>query len=72
MRTHRQIVAGAGKDGEIAEKIGVKPHQPRDWRIRDSIPPEHWRSFVANEWTTLEELAAAAELKPGRSIGAAA
>ena len=64
MRTHLQILSDAGTDGEIAARLGLKAHQPRDWRIRKSIPADQWIAFSTNGLATLEELAeAAAERK---------
>lgn len=72
MRTHGQIVREAGTDSEIADKLGAKQHQVRDWRLRDFIPAERWSGFAANGWATLEELADAAEAKRLPQAGAAA
>jgi len=63
-RSHRQIVE-AITDAVIAEKLGLKAHQPRDWRLRDSIPPEYWGSFETLGWSSLSELAQAVEDKKG-------
>ena len=61
-RSHRQIILDAAKDTTevaLAERIGdVKPHNVRDWRLRDSIPSERWLRLVELEITTYEELAA--------------
>ena len=63
MRSHTQIVTDAGADAAIAELIGANVHQVRDWRLRDSIPAEWWARLTEREFTSLEELAAAAERK---------
>ena len=60
MRSHDQIVVDAGKDADIAAKLCVNTHQVRDWRLRKSIPPEHWMAFETNGFATLVELAEAA------------
>lgn len=64
MRSHKQIVVDAGSDEELAAVLGVKVHQPRDWRLRDSIPPEQWLDFANHGFATLEELAAAKKRGP--------
>jgi hypothetical protein len=61
VRTFRQIVKDAGTDPDVAQKLGAKVHQPRDWRVRDSIPPEFWARCDALGIASLAELAAAAE-----------
>ena len=42
----------------MAEALGVKPFNVRDWRLRNSIPAERWQAMVSLGWTSLEELAA--------------
>lgn len=64
MLTHTQIIENAGgTDRERAERLGIKEHQARDWRLRGSIPAEQWLTVVAANLATLEELAAAAAVK---------
>jgi hypothetical protein len=60
MRTFEQIVTDAGKDEEIALALGVKKHNVRDWRLRKSIPAEHFNDFVDRNWATHRELGDAA------------
>jgi hypothetical protein len=60
MATHAEIVRRSGADAELSGALGVRPHQVRDWRLRNSIPPEHWQAFSERGYATLEELAAAA------------
>lgn len=60
-RSFKQIVEDVGDD-VLAERLSLKPHQPRDWRLRHSIPPMHWRALVEQGFATLEELAMAAEM----------
>lgn len=68
-RPHEQIIAEAAGGasvpvlGAFAARIGAKPHQPRDWYGRKSIPPEWWGVLVDGGWTTLDELQRAAEAK---------
>ena len=68
-RSHEQIIKdAAGGDtatefAALAAKIGAKPHQPRDWAARDSVPPEWWGVLVEAALTTLEEMQRAAEAK---------
>ncbi len=59
MRSFKEIVEQAGDD-VLADRLGVKRHQPRDWRIRDSIPAEYWEAVARHRFATLSELAAAA------------
>lgn len=75
MRTHEAIIAAAGaaligadrksnaKDLAVAHELGVANHMPRDWRIRNSIPPAYWSAIVAKGWATTEELIEAVERK---------
>lgn len=56
MRSHEAIVTEAGPDATLAALFQIKPHQVRDWRLRDSIPPEWWPSFVAANFATLDQL----------------
>lgn len=60
-RTFKQIVIDAGSDAEVAVLVGARQHQPRDWRLRNSIPAEFWRAFSDKGLATLDELAGAAE-----------
>ena len=57
MRTHSDIVAAADCD-KIAELRGASIHTVRSWGQRNSIPAEHWPTFIALGSATLEELAA--------------
>ncbi|MEM6413178.1 MAG: hypothetical protein AAF720_00790 [Pseudomonadota bacterium] len=34
-------------DAALADGIGARPHQPRDWRIRNNIPSEWWLPIEA-------------------------
>ena len=65
MRDFTTIITDAGSDATIAQALGIKPHQPRDWRLRNSVPAQHWQEFARREWATLEELAAAAATGAG-------
>lgn len=61
------ILALGEKD--LAGAIGAKPHQPRDWRIRNSIPPEWWgrvcayAASIGQSEITVELFAHLAEVK---------
>ena len=73
MRSHTEIVEQAGADAALAVQLNVKVHQPRDWRLRNSIPPEFWLTFKEAGFATLDEQAAAAKAKkqalyPGERI----
>lgn len=60
MVTHAEIVSRSGSEAELALALNVKKHQVRDWRLRNSIPPERWQAFAEAGYATLEELAGAA------------
>ena len=64
MRTHSQIVKDAGTDA-LPERasIAVSIHTVRSWRARDSIPGPYWQSLVDAGLATLDELAAAADVR---------
>ena len=62
-RTHGQIVKDAGRDPEVADAIGAKSHQVRDWRLRNSIPKEWWNLFAEHGYATLKELADSADIR---------
>jgi hypothetical protein len=57
MRTHADIVAAADCD-KIAGLRGASIHTVRSWGQRNSIPAEHWPTFIAEGAATLEELVA--------------
>jgi hypothetical protein len=57
---HAKIIKRNGSDFEVAEKIGAKAYQVRDWRLRNSIPAEQWKPFADHEMASLDELAEAA------------
>lgn len=59
MRTHEQILLDAG-DAALTGLPGIKPHQPRDWKIRKRIPADQWVAFESAGLATLKELAEAA------------
>lgn len=63
MRTHAEIVAGAGRPEDVALRRGVSVHTVRSWMQRDSIPAEHWAGFAGEGLASLEELALAAASK---------
>ena len=51
-------------DKEVADRLNVAIHIPRDWRIRNSISPKYWDALDREGITTLRKLAAhAAETK---------
>lgn len=62
--THAQIVARKA-DPIVAEAVGAKLHQVRDWRLRNSIPSDHWKAFADAGLATLDELAEAAASRRG-------
>lgn len=57
MRTHAQIVAAADC-AKIADLRGVSIHTVRSWGQRNSIPAEHWPTFVEIGAADLQTLAA--------------
>lgn len=65
MRTHTDIVKAAGQPEAVGTALGVSRHTVRSWIQRDSIPADHWITFAAQGWASLDELAkAAARKKP--------
>lgn len=52
-------------DKEVAKRLGVAIHVPRDWRIRNSIAPKWWDALDREGITTLRKLAAHAADKSG-------
>lgn len=80
MATHfssfSEVIVALGERA-LAEGLDLKPHQPRDWRIRNSIPPEWWGrtvEFAAANGVpdvTLECLAKLAEKKIAPATAAA-
>lgn len=43
----RDVIALLGhKSGDIADALGVKSDVVRKWKMRDSIPPEHWPEVI--------------------------
>lgn len=65
MTTHADIVRSAAKAEAVASACGVSVHTVRSWITRDSIPAEHWATFAAADWATLDVLADAAARKRG-------
>lgn len=69
-RTHAQIIEDAGGVTPVRQTLADEgfdmpdatvrswPKRPEGW---GSIPPEYWPVFVKLGWSTLEELASAAE-----------
>jgi hypothetical protein len=60
MSSFKHIVERAERDHDLVSLLGVQKHQVRDWKLRDSIPPERWQAFATHGLATLEELARAA------------
>ena len=67
MRTHEQIIAGAGGYQKLAARINADdkalPDRVRFWSRRKSIPADQWLDVVASGVSSLEELAEAAKAK---------
>lgn len=63
MRTHADIIAGAGGAHALSERLGMsdKFETVKSWYVRDNIPGEYWRMVADAEICTLDELATAAE-----------
>lgn len=59
MRTHSDIVKGAGLAAEVALACGVSIYAVRAWIQRNSIPAHHWITFINRGFATLEELSVA-------------
>lgn len=63
MRSHSQIIEAAGGVAGLARAIGAPYNRVRQWPGSDSIPAPYWSAVVAAGFSTLDELAAAAERK---------
>jgi hypothetical protein len=55
MRSHSSIIRDAGRS-KVAAALPAPIHTVNSWVQRDSIPVQHWQSFVQNNWSTLAEL----------------
>ena len=62
MRTHSDIVRGAGTAADVAERFNTTVNTVRSWIQRNRIPSDHWATFVSLGQTTFEELAAARKI----------
>lgn len=64
MRTHAEIIKDAGTDA-LVERAGlpVSVHTVRSWRQRGGIPGEYWKAISDAGLATLNELAAAADVR---------
>lgn len=60
MKTHAQIIRGAGKVDDVALLCGVTIFAVKSWVQRDSIPGDKWATLAKAGYATLEELAEAA------------
>lgn len=74
MRSHRQIVQNHGAAALVRDlgAMGVKvsASTPQRWSERNSIPGEYWNALVDLKAATLEELASAADARPGQDEAA--
>lgn len=65
--THSEMLNAWQDDRTLAEDMGVAYHRARDWRRRNSIPPQYWPKFVCLcesrgiEGVSLETLVAATQ-----------
>jgi hypothetical protein len=46
MKSFRDIISLFGSPDKLAKEIGVGIHGARNWRVRDSIPPEYWLDII--------------------------
>lgn len=70
MRTHRDIIEGAGGPSAIAKATGAEPGTAKQWKRLDSIPAAYWAAIDASGIATLRELAEAAANRRGGPITA--
>lgn len=67
MPSHADIITRNAPDARTADLLGVKLHQVRDWRLRNSIPAEHWKALSEAGLATLAELAEGAAARSTRA-----
>ena len=55
---HREVIKRLGGHQEIAKVLGYRPNRVLKWKLRNSIPPSVWATFVSLDFdVTLDELA---------------
>lgn len=64
MRTHLEIIRGAGGYKALALKLGHPVERARFWERRKAIPPQLWKAVADAKIATLEELSAAVAEAP--------
>jgi hypothetical protein len=76
MTSHADIIDAAGGPEVLRKLLGVRSYQTvRFWKLRNSIPAQHWLALSSLGIATLNELALAAsdralpEDKPNLSTG---
>jgi len=68
MKSHKDIIAGAGGVKEFCEKIGVSAQDHgRFWLSRDSIPAAYWMKVADAGLASLADLAAPVAMKQSES-----
>lgn len=60
MRTHSDIIIGAGGPSAIAKIVPASAGAIKQWRRTDSIPAPYWSAFAEAKIASLDELAKAA------------
>ena len=50
MNSHAEIIEALG-DADVAEGLSVKRQAVQKWRLRNSIPPLHWRPLILHART---------------------
>jgi hypothetical protein len=68
MRTHEQIITGAGGPAALARVLGVDPGTAKQWKRNKSLPSKHWKAIVAAGLASWEELGTDAALRGGASL----
>lgn len=63
MRDHATIIESAGGDEAVADRLSIPLNTVRAWKQRNRVSHTRWAEFVAEGWTSFEELAATIEPK---------
>lgn len=66
MRSHRDIIAGAGGATRLARLLKAPAGRAAQWKRSDSIPARYWPAIAGRGLASLEELAAATAARRAR------